>query len=469
MITHKYRCTVTEPLVLVKKEKTEQSTEALDYIPGNTFRGIVAASLFAINDNTQIDNIIFNGKVQFSDAHLVINNQRSLQVPATFYSAVNSDKSTLLNFNNLEDDDFKNLKKLKQKRKGYFIETDSGVLIKNIEVGDRMKASRDIVRRSSEKSGLFIYRYIKKNQVFEFEVKSDDTNCLTTIKTLLNGKTNFFGKAKGAEFGGSIKIEFLKEDKKPLDALTSGNILYAESNLCFLNKFGEFTATPTAEQLTGNKKIEIDWEKSQVRFRTFMPYNIHRQNWDAERLIIEKGSVFVFKKGAVDDKTEIKLDENFIANGIGYYLTEGYGRVLVNPAFLLNKEVNIVQETKDTNETLHNNIFKYLNDKHNKTILNTKIQEKVDNFIRNKSFSEKITPTQWSNVFVATIQANDVDELNQLLFTSTNSICDSGLNKWDKGDLEKLKKFIADESIDSNKNLAVRMLAKKMRIYTKNN
>ena len=128
-----------------------------------------------------------------------------------------------------------------------------------------------------------------------------------------------------------------------------------------------------------------------------------------------------------------------------------------------------MQETKDTNETLHNNIFKYLNDKHNKTILNTKIQEKVDNFIRNKSFSEKITPTQWSNVFVATIQANDVDELNQLLFTSTNSICDSGLNKWDKGDLEKLKKFIADESIDSNKNLAVRMLAKKMRIYTKNN
>lgn len=480
MKTNRYCCTITEPLILVKKEKTEQSTETLDYIPGNTFRGIVAASLFAMKEDSQkIDDVLFNGKVQFGDAHLVIDNKRSYQIPAAIYK---DGEGKLFNHHMLNDTDLKTLKKLKQYRKGYFIASDDNIVIKNIEVGDRMKGSRDIEKRSSEKTGLFMYRYIKKGQIFEFEVKSDDNTYLNTIKKLLDGKIKFFGKAKGAEFGGAIKIEFKEEEPSQKKVLTKGTILYAESNLCFLNKYGEFTATPSAEQLTGIKNVVIDWEKSQLRFRTFMPYNYFRQNWDAERLIIEKGSVFVFKKIDENDKSEIEFDANFLNNGIGCFLTEGYGSVLVNPDFLSKKEVAVVQETKSTNEVsiqdeAKNNIFNYLEAKHHQILLNINIQKIVDEFIKKNSFSEKITPTQWSNVFVATTQAvfqatseiKDFKILTNLLFNEENGICVSGLNNPWKGSEEKLLKEFLEKFIHEEKVLAVRILSKKMRIYKKSN
>lgn len=492
MITYKFRCKVTEPLILVKKEKTEQSTETLDYIPGNTFRGIVAADLFANKDDSQkIDDVLFNGKVQFGDAHLVIKDQRSYQIPATIYK---DGEGKLFNYHWLTDNDLKTLKKLKQYRRGYFIASDDNIVIKNIEVGDRMKGSRNIENRSSEKTGLFMYRYIKKGQVFEFEVKSDDNNHFEIIKELLDKKIKFFGKAKGAEFGGAIKIEFKEEEPSQKKVTTKGTILYAESNLCFLNKYGEFTATPSAEQLTGIKGIVIDWEKSQLRFRTFMPYNNFRQNWDAERLIIEKGSVFVFKKVDENDKSEIEFNADFLNKGIGCFLTEGYGRVLVNPAFLLEREVAFVpmtgptnkesdeiasenQKTDPTNDVSDNEILNYLEDKYKETRLNSLIQEKVDGFIKSKSFTEKITPTQWSNIFTATTQATlqaknenkDFNILNNLLFNIDNGICVSGLNNPWKGSGEKLLKAFLEDFGDKEKVLAIRILSKKMRIKQKSN
>ncbi len=488
MIIYRYRCTVTEPLILVKKEKTEQTTETLDYIPGNTFRGIVAASLFGATkqDDQKIDDIIFNGKVQFGDAHLIINDERSYQIPLTFYKARNLEKDTLLNFNKLKVDDFKNYKKLKQYRHGNFISTNKAkdVVINKIEVGDRMKSSRNNKTRSSEKGGLFMYRYIKKGQVFEFEIRSGSEKYLNTIKGLLNGKTKFFGKSKTAEFGGAIEIKFLQKVPDQVEISLKDNILYAESNLCFLNEYGEFTATPDVEQLIGskNKDVKIDWEKSQLRFRTFMPYNQHRQNWDAERLIIEKGSVFVFKKIDETDSPEIKFDKEFLAKGIGCFLTEGYGRVLVNPEFLENEIVSIIQDTNTINnnnttpnkeEAFDDDIFNFLKNKYKETLLNIEIQKDVDAYIEKKSFPEKITPTQWSNVFTAATQATsqakneikDFELLTKLLFTNDNAICTSGLNNpWkDKGE-KLLKDFL--EKNKANKVKSVRILSKKMRLKT---
>ncbi len=77
MTKYIYKYTINEPLVLFEKSKTEANLNALDYIPGSIFRGIVAGDSFA---NQEEDNIIidmiFNGSVKFGDAHLQINNHR---------------------------------------------------------------------------------------------------------------------------------------------------------------------------------------------------------------------------------------------------------------------------------------------------------------------------------------------------------------------------------------------------------
>lgn len=485
MNSYTFKCEVQEPLVLFKKSKTEQTTESLDYIPGNTFRGIVAGIVFKNGaEASTIEDLIFNGNVQFGDAQLLIAGKRALNVPASFYyNYKRSDNEQVANFHHMSENDWG--EKHKQARDGYFIkdETD-GYLLEKVKLGDRMKASRDADTRSSKDGGLFLYRYIEKGQCFEFEVRSENEDYLKQIKEILDGKEYFFGKSKTAEFGGCIKITYqgTAEPELKTELVT---YIYAESNLCFLNKYGEFTPTPSVEQLTGNKDAEIDWEKSQLRFRSYYPYNGHRKTWDFERLIIEKGSVFVLKE-------PIKIDAEHVQKGIGCFVTEGYGRALLDPDFLKVKglfnlkkhdhdkatplppiapeDKTIGDKKLDDRESTpvgeeKSATYRYLLKKYCTLKMDIDLHEEAEEYIKNNTFSAAITASQWNQVYDAAIRAVNAKELDTILFTSENSICASGSkNPWSSQNKEKLKAFLEKKE---NKLQAVKILAKKMRFLKK--
>ena len=494
MTKHIYTCTIQENLVLISKSKTEQNTEALAYIPGSNIRGIVAGSLFNAKrkaemkkeNNTEkinaltndIDNIIFNGSVLFGDAHLIINGQRSYKIPASYYYEKDKDNNTIINFPTT--DDFKR-KKLKQQRTGYFVLENDQLHIAKPNYGDSIKSSRNIAKRSSLKNGLYVYHYLKKGQEFKFEILSENDNHLEKIKEILNGNTKFLGKAKGAEFGGKVLFKYSTKIEDVTIDKTSGRILYADSNLCFLNEFGEFTARPTAEQLTGNSNTKIDWEKSRLRFRRYMPYNQHRQNWDAERLIIEKGSVFVFEN-------EVQFNENILKKGIGCFVTEGYGRVLINPAFLpendaeskngkeiaifkekeeyttSNNSENNKPENKEYEETKNELLVSLIHHKEEEN-LSQQIQEKVNKYVKDNSFSKSITASQWNRVYNATKMSANVESLEKILEDIQKS---KSKEIWKEKDKLLLKDFLNDKEVKKNKIFALKLLAKKMRFETKN-
>ena len=446
--------------MLISKGKTEQNTQALEYIPGSNIRGIVAGSLFSQNaDKNDINNIIFNGSVLFGDAHLIINGQRSHKIPASYY--YEKDNNTIINFPTT--DDFKS-KKLKQQRAGYFIFKKGKLNIAKPNYGDSIKSSRNIEKRSSRKGGLYVYHYLKKGQSFQFEILSDNDKLLEKVNKVLHKQTKFIGKAKGAEFGGKVKFSFSKAEDVTI-IKTTGTILYADSNLCFLNEFGEFTARPTAKQLTGDDNAKIDWEKSHIRFRRYMPYNQFRQNWDAERLIIEKGSVFVFEK-----EVEFKND---LSKGIGCFVTEGYGRVLINPDFLNINSLNIVDITETSNDNQsHNNqkvsdknYIKYLQQLNKEQELSETIQKKVNEYVEKKSFSKSISASQWSRVYNATKMITDNNSLENIL-----EDIQKGKSKeiWKNKDKKLIDDFLSDEIITNNKVFALKLLSKKMRLETKN-
>ena len=455
-----------------KKAKTGQNIESLDYIPGNTFRGIVAAAIFN-DDKVAFDNIIFNNSVQFGDAHLLIDGKRSLKTPFSFYYDKSSNDDSLYNFHHLENDDW-NTKKLKSQKKGYLIQTATGFKIENIEYGNRIKSSRNRELRKSEEGGMFSYHYLKKGQEFEFEVNSNNPDHLKKIITILDGKTKYFGKSKTAEFGGAILIEYIGETEKTFTE-KKGKYLYAESNLCFINEYGEFTATPTAKQLTGidDKELTIKWEESQVKFRTYAPYNFHRKNYDFERLIIEKGSVFAFSK-------EVTFTKEFLAKGLGCFFTEGYGKVLINPEFL-NEEISfdtsIREPEEPDSEEITNDLITFIKAKHQKDEDEIKIDTLVKTYAE-KSFKQNKS-SQWARVFNATKTAINYTKLISDLGTEEKhkehekdktidkSIFYGGLHNWDKVDIIKINKFLKEAK--DNEIIALRKLSKIMIAKTKNN
>ncbi len=464
-----YRITINEPLVLVEKEKTEQSTKALEYIPGNVFRGLIASAIFKDKenrtDNETIDDMLFNGKVRFSDAHLVIDSKRSYKVPLVYYYDKSKKDENIYKYPYI---DYGKIKP-KQIKMGYFVEgKNNEINIQKVLTGDSIKSARSKEHRSSKEGNMYVYRYLKKGQEFEFEVirvsdkKNGNDNYLEEIKRYLTTGEKFIGKAKGSEYGGKVSIENIKEEVVN-QGTTKGNIIYAESNLCFLNEYGEFTARPTGEQLTGNPNAEIDWEKSQLRFRTFMPYNYHRQNWDAERLIIEKGSVFVLKNNVDIDNSQK-----------GCFVTEGYGRILVNPGFLKEKFYNKkLKEKPDTpkpddeknySETNDTFLNKLIAKKENQDLL-IEIQKEIDKFVGENKFSKSTTSSQWSRAYNIGKRANDTDDL--IRFLDEELFKGKSKEIWKENDQKIIKKFINDFQ-NKRPVYAFKLLCKRMRELNKN-
>jgi hypothetical protein len=85
-----------------------------------------------------------------------------------------------------------------------------------------------------------------------------------------------------------------------------------------------YNLTDICENLSVDK---IDYEQTQLRTSTFTPYNGVRETKDYERVVINKGSIIV-----LNNITQEQLDA--IKSGVGAYLSEGFGEVLINPSFL---------------------------------------------------------------------------------------------------------------------------------------
>ena len=439
MYIQRFQCTTTEPLILFKKAKTEQSTETLEYIPGALFKGFVANKLFdasknnpAINDEI-INNFVFHGSVFFGDAHLVIKEQRSLPLPLSYHRFQSKEHGDVIN---LAKCDLPTTK-VKQIKDGYFITNGSEIISGKVEISERMKAARSLAHRASEESGMYLYRYIASEQTFQLDVKTATAEQLQEVISILTKENVYLGKSRSAEFGGKLKIEAINTPEiKPFG--NKVKTLFAASNWCFLNEYGSYTSHVTSEMLCGHNQAQIDWSKSFLRFRTYAPFNFHRKAFDSQRLIIEKGSVIVFKE-------EVDVDIDFYTYGIGVHKSEGFGEVEVNPIFLDLEKLAILEDKKTINQTVSESddpIYLLLKERSD-----MKLQLKLDFLKAEKlndkfKFSNAISPSQWSNILMKVKNLNSFEEIQKVLIENTETKVDKSKHtKWGN-DMTNLRNLI---------------------------
>ncbi len=387
-----------------------------------------------------------------------------MKIPASFYIEKGKDmKDGIFHFHNATETDWE--KNLEQVRNGYFVENDGKIEFSSIRFEESIKSAREELTRSSKDGEMYMYRYLKPGQTFVFDIQSENKAYLEKIKNILHEKTKYIGKSKNAEFGGAVKISHIGEETNNnnyQNAEVKNTLVYAESNLCFINKYGDCTLEPTAYDLgiTGT----IDWEKSQVWHHRYMPFNRHRNTWDPERMIIKKGSVFF-----VTETTAI--DYEMIKNGLGVFLTEGFGNVLINPPFLLSTpllktpgEEQILEEPTFLNLDIDANgkrLLKYLKEKASRKQQEIDILKKVNEF-KSQTFSN-ISKSQWSKLANGTKEICYDDELELKLFDQENGILIKGAkNPWNNDSRNKLNDFILSNSVGTRIR-AVQLLCKEMR------
>jgi len=442
MKTLHFECELLSDIILNATSATAQTTQTLEYIPGAKFLGIVAKKMYK-NDNVKNAAIFHSGKVRFGDAHLVANGVRTLHVPLDFMTAKKpkeEDKYKIWLNHFLTEEDRAQLSdngiQLQQKRNTFFI-SDEKLTIDFVKSTSSyaLKSAYDADSRRAQHQQMFGYNALKKGSTWQFSVDIDDELAAheTEIKEALLGEHGL-GKSRSAQYG-RVKIKAIEEIKHFAKEHTSKAdtiILYAESNCCFLDEYGQYTVKPNASDLN-LADATIDWTKSQIRHRVYAPWNVFRSTRDADRWIIEKGSVLHLTNIDISsEKVAARL-----AQGVGQFRAEGFGRFLVNPDFLCEKEQLLSKKEEKSAATLSlspptltgkNKIIRdLLQSRQDKAESDRKIASNLANI--DKVIFDKITASQWGQIRNMAQNVKDWNILKPLLFNDTAGFLRTGKRK----------------------------------------
>ncbi len=366
MNQQQYKCTLLTNLVLSSKAATEGFAESLDYIPGAKFLGLIASEKYysVAQGRGEAMDFFHNGTVRFGDAFPLIKEKIAYKKPYSWLhpkkaelSAIYVDAATPRSFreNLVEQEGIK----LEQAKKGYFTQQYSW----KIEQDFAIKSAYNAQTLRSKEGAMYGYFSLPRGSAWTFSIASDNPDYLKTIHSMLIGKKRI-GRSKTAEYG-MVKIEALKEGFSTQTFIPNRGYayLYAASNLCFYDAYGNNCPYPTDSDLGLMGKATIAWDKSQIRHRMYTTWNQKRNNRNADRLIIERGSVIAVQLNGQG------LDQELFNLGIGVHRSEGFGKVLVNPWFLNDAQPALPTQLEKYQLKPSTNIYGQANDESDEAII----------------------------------------------------------------------------------------------------
>ncbi len=404
-------------IVLRATSNNEGKILNLDYIPGSNFLGIAAKNY---DDFKNSFDIFHSGKVRFGDATILYNNEITYKMPLSyFYPKLNPEE--VYNFHFLNDDELSDLGQLKQLRNGYITKNFDKV---SVDYNYLQKSAYDKEKRRSKDEQMFGFEAIPKGTVWQFKVQVDDeisNKEVDLIIDFLQGKKRL-GKSKSAQYG-LIKIEYLENEKSEnIENLKNDNkqtFLYANSRLALFDE----NCFPTLDVKYICKDLDVDYGKTQIKAVSYSPHNSKRQSKDYERVCIEKGSVIV-----VNDITDEQIKE--IKKGVGAYLSEGFGEILINPEFLMKKKIKLNKTDKKHKKNMKtdytDDTIIFLQNRRNEQERLLDLAEKVNEFVdKNKEkLYKSITNSQWGQI--RSICSNYPENYDEKI----REFVGSGVKKW---------------------------------------
>jgi hypothetical protein len=315
-----FHVTFLSDIILNATSNNEGKITPLDFIPGSTFLGIAAHEYDSFGDPFAL---FHSGKVRFGDATLLFNNKPTYKIPLSYFrpklggDVINHHLSKPISG-----------VQYKQIRNGYI--SDEGDWL-DIDYTYSQKSAYERSERRSKEGSMFGYNAIVNHTKWQFSVTiSEDlatSEIETLIRTLVGNKK--LGKSKSAQYG-SVNIEHIQtvESQKAPIVHNEEYYLYANSRLALIDDNGNptYDLRYLTDDLTPDQIID---HKTQIRISSYTPFNFKRNTKDYQRCIIEKGSVIVLK-----NLTDLQI--NSITKGVGAYLSEGFGNLLINPLFLIS-------------------------------------------------------------------------------------------------------------------------------------
>ena len=399
----KFEITFKSPVILQASSNTQGKMSSLDFIPGSAFLGMVASRYSDFGDPFKI---FHSGAVKFCDAAPIKDGKEFFKIPLSyFHEKLDSSKiynhHLLCKYKDEERNKFDDFTQLKQMRSGYINDENEQL---SMDLDFSQKSAYDKNKRRSMDSQMYGYEAFRAGMKWRFSVKfepsvsEDDIN---RVKETLEHSTRL-GKSKSAEYG-AVEIKFIGENTDKIQTFTPPEkyaFVYAKSRLALIDENGNpsYDVKYILPNLSANN---VDYEKTQIRISNFTPYNGARATKDYERACINKGSVIALKNLSDEQITELKM-------GVGAYLSEGFGEVLINPWFLNGgdaQERPIKLQKKDnekqayTSLPIQSDLAEFLQQKETAKKQILEIAERVADFIEShKDKFSKISKSQWGAI-----------------------------------------------------------------------
>ena len=426
-----YEVAFLSDIVLPATSNTQGNIEQLDFIAGSNFLGMVARNYKEFEDSF---DIFHSGKVRFGDGHILHGGKESCKMPLSYFFDKGKEE-TLYNHHLIED--FKVFDQLKQKRNGYITQDLESVFI---DYTYTQKSAYDKKDRKSLDGSMFGYSAMRKGLKWRFSIKIDESikpKDLKLLKETIVGQKRL-GKSKSAQYG-LVDIRFIKEQvaKEQNAKSLKEVVIYAKSRIALVDKEGN----PTYDlkylcdgleykDEKDNLISKIDYPKSQIKTSTFTPYNGAMQTKTYERVCINKGSVIVLNNVTKEQLAEIQ-------KGIGAYLSEGFGEVLIDPSFLNAYSFPLIKKEKKKQEDktveIKSDVAKFLRQREDAKQNKLNILNKVDDFIKNnKALYTKIKPSQWGKI--RSICTSREDNFKEQI----EAYISHGVKKWEEKQIQKL-------------------------------
>lgn len=424
-------------IVLQSTSNTEGKIDPLEFIPGSVFLGMVAKNYDKFEDSFKI---FHSGLVRFMDANLVFDNKLFYKTPYSYFKKkiLQEDEEPYIYNHHLINSINENLGQLKQLRKG-FIDPNrlDNLNLYEIKYNYSQKSSYDKTKRRSKSGNMYGYKAMPKGLKWQFQVKFDKSICDKdidlVIKTLEDSTR--IGKSKSSEYG-KVKITQSNDLSQDLEEKSNDNLtyIYANSRLALIDECGNPSLDPI-HLISGLKKENIDYSKTQIKISTYRQYNTTIKNRSFERVVINKGSVLVLRDLDSNQKEQLR-------SGIGGFLSEGFGDVLINPIFLLEPKMKLIKKSKinkgeefvdKIKVNFADNTLNYLKAKHNRRLEKLDLVDSIYRFIaQNKQLYENINNSQWGtirSICISNIE-NKIDKIKDYI--------SSGKVKWSKEQQDKL-------------------------------
>jgi hypothetical protein len=441
MIERHYTCRLLSDIIISAGTATEGASASLDYIPGSNFMGIAAGSYDSFGSDTAYE-IFHSGHVRFGDAHLAVDGKRSLKMPCSWYypkgsanlgecyvhHAISPEKRQIMREKGPQ---------LKQVRAGFFIQDQNRFFKVSNPHQFSIKSAYDMDKRKSKDEQMFGYDALIRGSRWIFTIYGHDQDLLEKINKTITG-VRHVGRSKTAQYG-RVEIKEMLSFSSKTSSFENGKdnrlILYFESPAAFLDNSGNWTVQPDISDF-GLDSGQIDWSGSQVRHRSFAPWNGKRKGRDQDRMFIDKGSVVLIRD--YDPGLDLEAWSKEISRGIGLFRTEGFGAVIINPQFLnveqdsplqiLEREINHESMALQKKDESDENTIQWLNSRKQDLDNNYRIMNQVSDFLEKygNRFNKGISSSQWGAVRERAEREPDYERLMDSLFDSSNGFLRHG-------------------------------------------